>query len=64
VFQNFFANDPRAKATFELLMDTKLTVGMLRQALAECPRLKPFSERAIDTYLQQQTVEGSTNGHL
>ena len=24
-----------------------VTIGMLRQALAECPRLKPFSPNAI-----------------
>jgi hypothetical protein len=62
LFQQFFGGDPRARDAFDLIVRTHLTVGMLKQALAECPRLKPFSQTAIDTYLQQQQTEGSTNG--
>jgi hypothetical protein len=57
----FFPNDPRAREAFLLLVDTKLTMGMLRQALDACPRLMPFSPTAITSYLNTMT-EGTSNG--
>jgi hypothetical protein len=62
LFQQFFGGDPRARDAFDLIVRSHLTVGMLKQALAACPRLQPFSENAIRNYLQQQLTEGSTNG--
>jgi hypothetical protein len=63
LFQHFFVHDYRAKAAFELIMDTPLTIGRLRAALEGSPRLRPFSENAIRAYLAQHHPEGaSTNG--
>lgn len=64
LFQQFFGGDPRARDAFLLLMDSPITIGRLRQALAACPRLQPFSPRAIDTYLHAITpqTEGTANG--
>lgn len=62
LFQQFFGGDPRARDAFQLLTSTSPTIGQLRQALANCPRLQPFSPRAIAQYLEQQT-EGASNGH-
>jgi hypothetical protein len=62
LFQQFFSGDPRARDAFDLIMRTHLTIGMMKQALEACPRLQPFSPRAIDTYLKQSR-EGATNGH-
>ena len=63
LFCAFFPNDPRARDAFLVLVDTPLTIGMLRHALEACPRLQPFSERAIQTYLTTMTEGVSTNGH-
>jgi hypothetical protein len=63
LFEEFFSGDPRSREAFALLADTRLTVGMMKQALDNCVRLQPFSPRAIDTYLQQQQTEGTANGH-
>jgi hypothetical protein len=62
LFAQFFGGDPRARDAFALVMHTRLTVGMMKQALAACPRLQPFSPRAIESYLQQQSREGTANG--
>jgi hypothetical protein len=63
LFEAFYPNDYRARDAYLLLMNQPPTMGQLRQALEACPRLQPFSERAIATYLQQQAPEGtSTNG--
>ena len=61
LFQSFFGGHPHARDAFELLM-MPLTIGMLRHALAECQRLKPFSPTAISAYLQHATKEEHTNG--
>jgi hypothetical protein len=64
LFEAFFNGDPRSRDAFGLIMDTHLTVGMLRQALDNCVRLQPFSTTAIATYLrQQQSTEGHSNGN-
>jgi hypothetical protein len=63
LFEAFFPADFRAKDAYVLLMQVPPTIGRLRAALESCPRLKPFSERAIASYLAQQSrEEGSTNG--
>jgi hypothetical protein len=63
LFQQFFGGDPRARDAFDLIVRSHLTVGMMRQALAACPRLIPFSENAIRGYLNSiPATEGSTNG--
>jgi hypothetical protein len=60
LFQQFFGADPRARDAFDLIVRSPLTIGMMKQALANCPRLQPFSQTAIATYLTQQT-EGETH---
>jgi hypothetical protein len=61
LFEAFFPSDFRARDAYLLLMQVPPTIGRLRAALEACPRLKPFSARAIETYLHQQT-EGTTHG--
>jgi hypothetical protein len=63
LFEAFYPADFRARDAYLLLMQSPPTMGQLRQALESCPRLKPFSERAIATYLsQQQAPEGTDHG--
>jgi hypothetical protein len=62
LFQQFFGGDARARDAFDLIMRTHLTIGMMRQALDACPRLQPFSPRAIATYLHHHQTEGASNG--
>jgi hypothetical protein len=60
LFEACFPSDFRARDAYLLLMQSPLTIGRLRAALESCPRLQKFSERAIDSYLKQQT-EGNPN---
>jgi hypothetical protein len=62
LFEAFFPSDFRAKDAYVMLMQVPPTIGRLRAALESCPRLKPFSETAITSYLSQHQPEGSTNG--
>jgi hypothetical protein len=52
LFSALFAGDFRGKDAFELLVERATTAGAVQDALANCPRLHPFSERAIDSYLK------------
>jgi hypothetical protein len=52
LFEACFPSDYRAKEAFELLVEKATTEGAAQQALASCPRLVPFSARAITTYLE------------
>jgi hypothetical protein len=61
-FCALFPNDPRADTAGRLLLDSPMTVGRLRAALANHPRLRPFSQTAISTYLSQHQPEGTSNG--
>ena len=58
LFEACFPGDYRGKEAFELLIENASTEGAAQQALANCLRLQPFSERAISTYLA--TLERST----
>jgi hypothetical protein len=71
LFESFFPSDPRARDAYLLLMQSPITIGRLRAALAGCARLQPFSTTAIASYLNSmvtstsnQQTEGSANGHL
>jgi hypothetical protein len=55
LFAALFEGDFRGKDAFELLVEKTTTAGAAEQALANCPRLQPFSERAITTYLEGMT---------
>jgi hypothetical protein len=61
LFEAFYPSDFRARDTFYLLLSRPPTIGQLRHALAACPRLKPFSQTALTTYLTSVT-EGTSNG--
>ena len=50
-----FPGDFRAKDLVELLLDTPPNVGRAHAALTASPRLQPFAERAITTYLDSIT---------
>jgi hypothetical protein len=62
LFEAFYPSDFRARDTFYLLVSRPPTIGQLRAALAACPRLQPFSERAIASYLNQHQPEGTAHG--
>jgi hypothetical protein len=59
LFAVLFPNDPRVADLFGLLA-VPPNVGQVQEALAQCPRLRPFSPRAISTYLA--SIEGASNG--
>ena len=67
LFQQFYGGDPRARDAYLLIASASPTMGQLRAALEACPRLQPFSPRAIATYLESLDAstphrEGTSNG--
>jgi hypothetical protein len=52
LFEALYPSDYRAKDAFELLVEQATTAGAVQEALANCPRLHPFSQRAITRYLE------------
>jgi len=56
----FFPSDPRAAVLVQLLLGHPPTEGQRQDAVASCPRLKPFPVTLIRQYLQHHT-EGLTH---
>lgn len=50
LFAALWPGDPRTQAAFALLLEG-IHEGAARQALAACPRLQPFSETIIESYI-------------